>query len=453
MRRVFAISLAIAVVMFTAGGVMAQETQQDGNDLLLKILKDRNILTDQEFQEIKGQLAQEQDGVDQKLSALDRSLADYLAKAGDSVGGNSTYVQNRGVTFSSGDGMWSIYFGGLFQFGYYYETGDFVDNSTGGFDVVDNRIDFGGTIFDPAMTFYVQIDADSWLGYTGYDYYSSSAFSSTSSPNDSFWLRDAWINYKLADTAQVTVGQFKVPYGRQALVDQSDRAFGHLNGVASYFRTMNAGRDVGVMLHDVADMDDNADGMKLEWNVGVWNGDGGNIYGTPGDHYLMYGGRVAIYPMGYIDYVEGDWDRSNDIRFGLGGSVFVDEYLAPAGAGHDNPKDTFWQIDGVMKVSGLYLTGEYFSWKYDNGSSDSTDTGWYLQGGYFLMPEFEVLARYGVIDYDSNSTDSEWALGVAYYFNGHEWKVGAQIGRWKWEPDHGTSEDGWFLDFGVQVDW
>jgi hypothetical protein len=450
MRRVFAISLAIAAVMFTAGGVMAQETQQDGNDLLLKILKDRDILTDQEFQEIKGQLAQEQSEVDQKLSALDRSLADYLAKAGDSVGGNSTYVQNRGVTFSSGDGNWSIYFGGLFQFGYYYETGDFVGQSQGGFDVFENRIDFGGTIFDPAMTFYVQIDANSALGYSGYDYYYPYDAVSYNYDNG-FWLRDAYINYDLCADAQVTFGQFKVPYGRQALVDQSDRAFGSLNGVSSYFRTMNAGRDVGVMFHNVADMDDNADGMKLEWNVGIWNGDGGNIYGDPGDHYLMYGARVCFYPIGYIPYVEGDWDRSDDIKFALGGSVFKDEWEVPSPS--DNPSDTFWQVDGVLTVGGLYFTGEYFSWKYDNGSSDYTDTGWYLQAGYFLMPEFEVLARYGVIDYDNDNTDSEWALGIAYYFNGHEWKFGAQIGRWKWEPDSGTDEDGWFIDFGVQADW
>jgi hypothetical protein len=448
MRRVFAISLTIAAVMFMAGGVMAQETQQDGNNHLLQILKDRNILTDQEFQEIKGQLAQERSEVDQQLSALDRSLADYLAKAGTATGGNGSYVQNRGVTFTSGDGMWSIYFGGLFQFGYAYETGDFVNNSTGGFGVFENRLDFGGTIFDEKMTFYVQIDAQSWLDYNTYGYYDQSYMG-----DYGFWLRDAYLNYAWGADAQIKLGQFKVPYGRQALVDQSDRAFGHLNLVSDYFRSMNAGRDVGIMFHNVADMDDNTDGMKLEWNVGLWNGNGGNLTDSyPGDHYLMYGARVALYPMGYIPYVEGDWNGTDDVRFGIGGSVFVDEWLAPAP--QDNPKDTFWQIDGVLTWGGLYFTGEYFSWNYDNGSSDWTDTGWYIQAGYFVMPgEFEILGRYGMIDYDDNDQESEWALGAAYYLNGHEWKVLAEIARYTWDPDNGSSEDGWRLGFGIQADW
>jgi hypothetical protein len=449
MRRVFAISLAIAAVMFMAGGVMAQETQQDGNDLLLKILKERNILTDQEFQEIKGQLAQERSEVDQQLSALDRSLADYLAKAGDSVGGNSTYVQNRGVTFTSGDGMWSIYFGGLFQFGYAYVTGDTVNNSSGGFAVFENRLDFGGTIFDPAMTFYVQIDAQSSLDYySWYDVYDQSFFG-----EGGFWLRDAYVNYDLCADAEVRAGQFKVPYGRQALVDQSDRAFGSLNLVSDYFRSMNSGRDVGVMFHNVADMDDNTDGMKLEWNVGFWNGNGGNLTDSyPGDHYLMWGLRAAFFPMGYIDYVEGDWNPSGDVRFGIGGSFFMDEFLAPSPA--DNPQETAWQIDGVLTVAGFFFTGEYFSVKQDDGNNDWTDDGWYLQAGYFLMPgEFEVIARYGMINYDDDDQESEWALGGAYYFNGHEWKVIGQIGRRNWDPDNGSSEDDWFIAFMLQADW
>jgi hypothetical protein len=342
------------------------------------------------------------------------------------------------------------------MFGYHYETGDFVNNSTGGFDVMENRLDFGGTIFDEKMTFYVQIDAQSALDYSSYSYYPYDQ--SMDGYYSGFWLRDAYINYDLSPDAQVKFGQFKVPYGRQALVDQSDRAFGGLNLASSYFRTMNAGRDVGVMFHNVADLDDNTDGMKLEWNVGLWNGDGGNVpryysdYNEFGDHYLMYGARVALYPMGYIPYVEGDWNGTDDVRFGIGGSVFVDEVSAPAPA--DNPKDTFWQIDGVLTWGGLYFTGEYFSWKYDNGSTDWTDTGWYLQAGYFVMPgELELLGRYGMIDYDDNDQESEWALGVAYYLNGHEWKILAAISRYTWEPDHGSSEHGWHLGFGVQADW
>jgi hypothetical protein len=448
MRRVFAISLAILIVMLATRGVMAQDSQQDGNDLLLKILKEKNILTAEQFQDIKGQLAQQRNETEQQLTALDRSLADYLAKTGDTVGGNDTYVQNQGVTFSSGDGMWSIYFGGLFQFGYFYESGDTQD-SHGGFEVAENRFHFGGTIFDPNLTFYTQIQTT----HIDSDYYYFGGVDQSSSYvyGDFLNILDAYIDYRLTDAIAIKAGMFKVPYGRQALVDKSDLAFGYRSQTSNYFTEW---RDTGVMLHSTMPMDENdPNGMTFEWAVGLWNGMGGNTYPPYNDTWLAWGGRAAIYPMGPMDYVEGDWNGSDDPRIGIGASLLFDE--SHNSGGGDNPKATSWEVDAVLTWMGIYFTGEYHSYKWDNGSTDTTDTGWFVQGGYFLMPgEFEILGRYGIITYDNDDTDSEWALGVAYYFTGsHEWKAIASLGQTSFEPNHGSSQDDWFIDFGVQADW
>lgn len=450
MRRVFAISLAILIVMLATRGVMAQDSQQDGNDLLLKILKEKNILTDEQYQDIKGQLAQQKNETEQQLTALDRSLADYLAKAGDTVGGNNTYVQNQGVTFSSGDGMWSIFFGGLIQFGYYYESGDDVD-SHGGFEVFENRFDFGGTIFDPNLSFYTQLQTT----HVDTDYYYLGGVDGSSSYvyGDYVNVLDAYLNYAFSDFASVRMGRFKVPFGRQSLVDVSDLGFGYRAMTANYFRVGNQGRDTGVMLHNMMPMDENdPNGMMFEWAFGLWNGMGGNV--SPGfdDTWLAWGGRVGFYPMGAIPYVEGDWEGQQDIKVGIAASLLFDEWHNSGGG--DNPKWTNWEIDFVGQWMGIYLTAEYFSQKRDSGSSDVTDDGWYVQAGYFLMPgEFELLGRYGMINYDNDDTDSEWAVGVAYYFNGHEWKAFASLGQQSYEPDGGSSTDNWFIDFGVQADW
>jgi hypothetical protein len=442
MRRVLAISLAILVVTIAARGVVAQETQQDGNDLLLKILKERNVISDSEYQDIKGQLAQEQSAVDQKLTALDRSLSDYLAKAGDVSAGNTTYVQNQGVTFSSGDGMWSVYFGGLFQFSYAYWSGDNVDPN-GGFGVDENRIDFGGTIFDPALTFYVQLDAKSSVN-----------------------LLDAYLDWQICDFAYFRAGEFKVPFGRQFLVDQSDRAFGRLNTIYGMFPAAgvsfsgstpispNAGRDRGVMFHDIADIDDNVNGMKIEWAAGLWNGAGGNRT-TANETWLMWGLRLGFYPMGFIPYVEGDWDISQDPKFGIAGSYFSDS--TQANSAGKNPNRSRWEVDAVLCWMGLYLTGEYHSLTSDKvltPPKDLTDTGWFVQAGYFIMPkELEVLLKYSMVSDDPGNEGSEIAAGLAYYLNGHEWKVMLEVGQITLSPKGGKDSDNNFVRLVLQADW
>jgi hypothetical protein len=423
MRRVIAISLAILVVAIAARGVMAKDVQRDGNDLLLKILKKRNILSEKQYQEIKGQLASEQNALNQKLDTLDRSMADYLAKAGDTANGNMSYVQNQGVTFSSTDGNWNVYFGGLFQFGYIYGSGD-TETPHGGFDYT-NRLDFGGHIFDPNLSFYVQAMADS--GWT---------------------LLDAYIDWKVCDLATLKAGHFKVPYGRQSLVDESDLAFGTRSLDYERFRLGDMGRDTGVMLHNVVNTDNNPNGLAFEWNVGLWNGSGDN---SSTDTWLAWGIRAGVYPMGYVKYVESDFDRSPDPKFGLAGSFFYDQTHAMVG---DNPKNTSWELDGVLNWNGLYFTAEYFSQKNDNGSTDFTDDGWYVQAGYMVTPQAEVIGRYSMWTQDSSNNDMvEWALGANWYFNGREWKIGAQVGQTSLHPDVGSNQDNWFLAIFLQADW
>jgi hypothetical protein len=436
-------------------GVMAQDSKQDGNDLLLKILKEKNILTEQQFQDIKGQLLAQRNDTQQKLTALDRSVADYLAKAGDTVGGSDTYVKNQGVTFSSGDGMWSIFFGGLFQFGYEYESGDNVD-SHGGFAVFENRFDFGGTIFDPNLKFYTQLQT---THIDSNNYYLAGADQSMNGLDyvygDFVNVLDAYVDWRFSDMASLEAGQFKIPYGRQSLTDASDLAFTYRSVPANYFRAGYQGRDMGVMLHSTVSDQNDPNALAWEWAAGLWNGSGDNLgyYGsTGGDTWLAWGLRGAVYPFGAVDYVEGDWNTNQDPKFGIGGSFLFDETHNTSGG--DNPKTTAWEVDGVLKWMGIFAEAEYFSSKYDNGSNDYTDTGWYLQGGYFLIPgQLEVLGRYGMIDYDNNDQTSEWALGGAWYFDGHEWKIVGSVGQTKYDPDGGSSMSDWFIDFTFQADW
>jgi hypothetical protein len=355
--------------------------------------------------------------------------------------------------------MWSVYFGGLFQAQYSYNTID-TDGTVpnGGFGVPENRLDFGGTIFDPSLQFYVQAQA-----------------------NGTFTLLDAYLDWEVCDFATMRVGQFKTPMGRSHLVDQSDRAFGHLTYIPGlYLATANlgapavnqsgasavpgagSGRDTGIMFHNVADLDDNPNGMKLEWMLGLWNGGslalpaGGGTVGTGRETELAYGGRIGFYPMGMIDYVEGDWEGSSDVKFGIAGSYLAESWHV--GTPADNPEFTQFGVDGVLTWNGLYLSVEYFNRKIDlkNNLGDATDTAFYGQAGYFVMPgEAEILGRIGMTKAENDDKATEYAIGAAYYFNGHEWKIVGEIGIFKYEPDAAGQSDvkGTTILITVQADW
>jgi hypothetical protein len=425
MRRVIAISLAILIVMLATRGVMAQDSQQDGNDLLLKILKEKNIITDEQLQDIKGQLAQQANETDQQPTALDRSLADYLAKTGDTIGGSDNYVQNQGVTFSSSDGAFTVFFGGLFQFGYIYETGDSQAHSSGGFQVTQNRFDFGGTIFDN-VGFYAQFRTD----------------------GGGVEALDAYADWKFGENGGAfRVGMFKVPFGRQSQVDASDLEFGMRSLVADEFRVGMEGRDTGVMYHNSYMFGQgNPDDMALEVAAGLWNGSGNNM---ANDTWLAFGARIGFYPMGMMDYVEGDLD-SSPFKLGIAAAALYDENDQPG----DNIQRTHFELDFALQVAGVYFTTEFFSRNVDDGTDDMTDTGLYAQAGYFILPgQFEVLGRIGAIDYDNDDTESEWALGAAWYFDGHEWKIIGAVGQRTYDPDVGDKTDDWFIELILQADW
>ena len=79
MRRALIVSTAI-LVLFATSAVMAGEQQV--SDRLLEILKDRQIISENEYVEltdIADQMQDDQTQVDQRLTALDSSITEYLA--------------------------------------------------------------------------------------------------------------------------------------------------------------------------------------------------------------------------------------------------------------------------------------------------------------------------------------------------------------------------------------
>jgi len=444
MRRVFIVSTAI-MVLFATSAVMAGEQQV--SDRLLEILKERQIISENEFAElsdIADQMNDDQTQVDNRLTALDASISEYLAKEGDEAGVATKHKKGSGFGFSTGN--FELWVGGLFQFEYFgIDRKDAQD--TNNFRVKEARFMFKGKAFVEGFTYMFQ-----WKSTSG------------------VMLLDAWGNYVIAEGIQIKIGQFKVPYGRQALVAPQHLALMSNSIVTDVFAPSY---DIGMMGHDVVELGEG--GMALEWAFGLFNGDGTNVSGND-NNWFGWAARLGFYPMGHIAYGEGDFAQGEDVKFGIAGS-FYSVRNRPSGT---TVKTDEWEFDAVVTWAGLYATGEYHNAKInpDSGSS-TTHSGWFVQAGYLIGDtNIEVLARYSFIDWDSNTglkNSKEWVVGAAWYPEGfgHPFKIVLQVGEFKSDSENESSsstplseyvdydieefvtylERTRFIRLGFQLDW
>ena len=404
MRRVLIVSIAI-LTLFASSAVMAGEQQV--SDRLLEILKERQIISENEFAELSDladQMTDDQTAVDQQLEALDASISEYLAKEGDDDEAGVAVTHQKGAGFGFSTGTFELFIGGLFQFEYY---GLDVDDGrdTNNFRVKEARFDFTGKAFVEGFTYKFQWQA-----------------------NGAVTLLDAWMNYVVTDGFQFKFGQFKAPYSRQYL-----NSAGKLELMDRSITTdeFNIGRDIGLMGHDVLELGEDGD-MAVEYALAFVNGDGANVQGND-NNWLGVVARLGFYPMGFVKYGESDLANTQDVKFGIAGSYYTYRNR-PTGS---TTKTTGLGLDGVVAWSGLYVTAEWHSREVepDDGSTSFDDKGWFAQAG-FVIPdtEFEIIGRYSHIDWDSaqaHSSSAEWQLGVAWYpgQEGHPFKALLSFGQ------------------------
>jgi len=445
MRRLLAIGLAIIVVTLGARGAAAEDSP-DVSERLLEILKDRQLISEDEYGELKAlakQMSSDREEVGERLTDLDRSISDYLAQGGSAAtGANVAYKKRDGFGLMTGDGLFATYVGGLFQFG--YSGMDFTDlggvNDSNSFDVVHNRFSFLGHAFDPDLRYYVEFDADGVV-----------------------FLLDAFVDYDW-ESVGIRAGQYKAPFGRQAMAYEGDLAFFSQGPVSG---TFDFGRDVGVMLWDIMEMDGNE--TVVEWYAHIGNGDGGGSSANEGQN-LQYALRAGVYPMGYVgnpedrygrNYVEGNMDAADDPRVGLAAS-YLHNKTSNTGSGAlrgGGGTVRALEVDGVFTMGGIYLTGEWFDTSFNPTATPSGDAdGYYLQGG-FMVPnsQIEVVGRFGTVDFDEDlvGTDkmTEWSLGAVYYWDGHLFKVGAFFSHARTSVVPTKNFDVDALSIVFQMDW
>ncbi len=278
-----------------------------------------------------------------------------------------------------------------------------------------------GWFWKKELTYEIQL---SWAG--------PEAGASTQTP-----LEDALLTWDASKKGsfKITIGQFKVPLGRQEMTSSGRLQFADrsiLNG--EYTR----GRDVGLQLSGRVAND------KVEYFAGVFNGNSASR--TSNDNTkLQYNARVSFEPFGKVAYSETafeGWDKP------LLAIAFQFENNDLSGATNlTDLNTTVLGADLMYKYKGFSLFAEYYNRKRKpeavSGASSNTSgpaaqssgtyhsNGYNLEAGYFLKRDkVEIAARYAEYDPSDQAPSnkrSEKGGVVNYFILKHTLKVVADF--------------------------
>jgi phosphate-selective porin OprO/OprP len=220
-------------------------------------------------------------------------------------------------------------------------------------------------------------------------------------------LIDASADIKLADFFIITAGQFKIPLSAENLtssnklemIDRSQVVEALVARGRDVIGNQN-GRDIGVQ---ISGSFIKVKGQNIvEYRIGVFNGSGINVADTANEA-KDFAGRFLVTPLKGLScgvaYYNG-WDKA----------------IKPDVVGKSQVRNRFG-IELSFISTRHSLRGEYIKGK--DGKTDRT--GWYIQYGYFLIPQkFQVLAKYDTYDPNisaSNNISVNYVMGANYNFN------------------------------------
>jgi hypothetical protein len=282
-----------------------------------------------------------------------------------------------------------------------------VGDDVGSFRIRRMKTKFEGWAYDKNLTYELQLN-----------------FADSANP-----LEDANVNYDLSKGQklfQIKAGQYKVPFGRQELTSSGSQQFVDRSAVSNTFAR---GRDIGVQLWGLPA------GGKLDWRVGVFNGNGRTVSRNDNDEYQL-DARLTWQPFGDAKYSEGDFDSTSTPLFALAAQYESNERPVAA-AGSTPAHSSERRITGgdvVFKYKGLFLFGEYFDATDERSLASLRDidlSGWNFQVGYFVIPQkFEIAARLAELDLNKNVSDNEQeerGVAIGYFWNKHARKLQADF--------------------------
>ena len=382
--------LVLGLTLMMAGyGIAAEKSLAD-------ILKDKGVLTEEEYQQAKL--------MEEAQKAEEAKKAEEAAKkaAAEKPAGLPIAGYQKGFFLQSPDGKYKLVLNGYVQ----PQLRIFQNNTS-----QDNE-------------FKIRRTRVSLTGYYG-KYWQGRVEGDFSTPSDGKFLKYAYLNCSYLQDFQVRIGQFKAPFSREYLTSSAD--------IDTIERAMITDSGSTVPKYDIGAMiwgPSVFDGL-LWYGVGVFNGNGSNNSDTNDDKDVI--GRVALAPFAptNISFMQG---------LSFGGSF---QYGRQTPTQKFQPKlPTDWAffkemtyrgdrirygVDAVYKLGPFKLQAEWIYQTLERekqvrvdpttnqivssggkliNAPDLNAWGWYVLGTYFVWGDasdgFQLVARYEQMDVDDD---------------------------------------------------
>jgi phosphate-selective porin OprO/OprP len=263
----------------------------------------------------------------------------------------------------------------------------------------------------------------------------------TNNNRTAFSGTDIWLNWHQFPGAQIKIGQFKAPFGLDQLTPDTS--------LYTIERTLPTGaitpdRQIGVQLW----------GMPftniwprqkdlLTYYAGIFNGNGKNTTVNDNNNF-MYVGRLEstlfkdVFGKGSFLKLGADVLNSRDdegVNISQSGNLLVnsDGSLSPFTLPGADER-TAWSVDAWLKLGPFDLIGEYLQENVNGrtvngeppGFADFTTNGFYVTGGYFLIPKkLQAIVQWQDLNPGQKGYDGIHSIlgGLNYYIHGDDLKV------------------------------
>lgn len=280
------------------------------------------------------------------------------------------------------------------------------------------RVLLGGHAFNRELTYYIQ------LGFGARDLENQKQVP----------LRDAFLTWHMAPSANLRVGQMKVPFDRQRLFSSSAL---QLVERSSIVNELNLDRDVGAQLYG------ELLGGHARYFGGIFNGDGRNLLNEGSG--LLYVAKLQYLPFGeFKDSKLSDVKRAHVARLVLSGAgAYNHQSRRSRGSQGDLVEEAradlgMWTADAMFQYAGFSLMAEYLSRRALNAESESISEreakqrfrpgdGYFVQTGWMLSEQWEVAGRAGRFVPTLPAADvqayTELVLGLNWFKAGDAFKL------------------------------
>ena len=263
----------------------------------------------------------------------------------------------------------------------------------------------------------------------------------TNNNRTAFSGTDIWLNWHQFPAAQVKIGQYKAPFGLDQLTPDT--------ALYTIERTLPTGaitpdRQIGIELWgkpftkiwpEQKDL--------LTYYAGIFNGNGRNVTVNDNNNFMYVGrlestlfkdafGKGSYLKLG-ADILNSRDDKGTTITSTANLLVNDDGSLSPfVLPGAD--ERTAWSVDAWLKMGPFDLIGEYLQEKVNGrtvdgvppGFDDFTTNGFYVTGGYFLIPKkFQAVVQWQQLNPGQKGSDGIHSIlgGLNYYIHGDDLKL------------------------------